>query len=86
MIPVPSSRETVVTVIMSLLCFDYLQVENSWGEDRGSKGYLVMSDDWFTEFTYEVVVDKKYIDEQVIEVLKQEPIVLPAWDPMGALA
>jgi len=62
------------------------RVENSWGEDRGSKGYLIMTDDWFSEFTFEVVVDKKYVDEEVFKVLQQEPVVLPAWDPMGALA
>ena len=49
-------------------------------------GYLSMTDDWFTEFVYEVVVDKKYIPEEVMSVLEQEVRVLPAWDPMGALA
>ena len=61
-------------------------MENSWGEDRGSKGYLIMTDDWFSEFTFEVVIDKKYVDKEVIDVLDQEPAVLPPWDPMGALA
>lgn len=45
-----------------------------------------MSDDWFTEFVYEVVIDKKYLPEDVLNVLTQTPVVLPAWDPMGALA
>ena len=49
-------------------------------------GYLVMSDDWFSEFVYEVVIDKKYIPDGVLKVLQQEVNVLPAWDPMGALA
>lgn len=62
------------------------RVENSWGEDRGEKGYLIMTKDWFKEFMFEVVVDKKFVPESVLEVLKQEPIVLPAWDPMGTLA
>jgi len=62
------------------------RVENSWGEERGSKGYLVMTDDWFSEFTYEVVVDKKFVDADVVAVLQQTPVALPAWDPMGALA
>ncbi|KAM8975949.1 bleomycin hydrolase [Pelodytes ibericus] len=66
--------------------YEKWRVENSWGDDRGNKGYLVMTDDWFSEFVYEVVVDKKYVPEELLEVLNQEPIVLPAWDPMGALA
>ncbi|KAJ8978771.1 hypothetical protein NQ317_015495 [Molorchus minor] len=63
-----------------------LRVENSWGEDRGEKGYLIMTSDWFKEFTFEVVVDKKYVPQEVLDVFNQEPIVLPAWDPMGTLA
>jgi len=62
------------------------RIENSWGDDGGEKGYLVMTDDWFTEFTYEVVVDKKYVPAEILEILKQTPVALPAWDPMGALA
>lgn len=51
-----------------------------------SVGYLIMTDDWFSEYVYEVVVDKKFLSPDVLEVMQQEPIVLPAWDPMGALA
>lgn len=51
-----------------------------------SIGYLIMTDDWFSEYVYEVVVDKKFLPAEVLEVMHQEPIVLPAWDPMGALA
>lgn len=45
-----------------------------------------MTDDWFSEYVYEVVVDKKFLAQEVLDVMNQEPIVLPAWDPMGALA
>lgn len=61
-------------------------MENSWGEDRGEKGYLIMTSDWFREFVFEIVVDKKYVPEEVLTVFSQEPVILPAWDPMGALA
>lgn len=62
------------------------RVENSWGEDYGDKGYFVLTADWFDEFVFEAVIDKKYLSPAVMDVFKQEPIVLPAWDPMGTLA
>ncbi|HBN84869.1 MAG TPA: aminopeptidase, partial [Clostridiales bacterium] len=62
------------------------KVENSWGEDRGHKGFLVMSDKWFDEYMYQVVVHKKYLDKKILDLVKQEPIVLKPWDPMGSLA
>lgn len=61
-------------------------MENSWGEERGEKGYLIMSADWFKEFVFEIVVDKAIVPQDVMEVFEQTPIVLPAWDPMGTLA
>ena len=61
-------------------------MENSWGDDRGDKGYFVMSADWFKEFVFELVVDKSLVPPEVLEVFQQEPTVLPAWDPMGTLA
>lgn len=62
------------------------RVENSWGEEKDKPGYLMMTDSWFSEYVYEVVVDKKYVPADILAVLKQEPVVLPAWDPMGSLA
>ncbi len=62
------------------------RVENSWGEKIGNKGFFTMSDHWFNEYMYEVVVQKKYIPGELLPVLETEPIVLPPWDPMGSLA
>ena len=61
-------------------------MENSWGDDKGDKGYLTMTDDWFSQYVFEVVVDKKYVPKDILAVREQAPIQLPAWDPMGALA
>ena len=63
------------------------RVENSWGTKNGDKGYHIMSDTWFDEFNYEVVVEKKYLSDDLIKIFnEQEPISLSPWDPMGALA
>lgn len=62
------------------------RVQNSWGEDRGDKGWFVMSDRWMDEFVYQAVVDPRFLGKEVRDVLKRDPIVLPLWDPMGSLA
>lgn len=59
-------------------------VENSWGAEAGYKGYLIMTDEWFDEYMFRLVVEKKYVPEKVLNILKQKPIRLPAWDPMFA--
>ena len=61
-------------------------MENSWGDDRHEKGYLMMTSDWFREYVFEVVVDKAIVPADVMESFGQDVKTLPAWDPMGALA
>ncbi|KAF8540137.1 peptidase C1B, bleomycin hydrolase [Trichophaea hybrida] len=62
------------------------RVENSWGADKGEKGYLVMADEWMDEFVYQAVVAPEFVGEEVRKVLLQDPIRLEIWDPMGSLA
>ena len=63
------------------------RVENSWGNKGGDKGYHIMTDKWFDEYNYEVVVHKDHIPQKLLDLyLKEDPIRLNPWDPMGALA
>lgn len=64
--------------------FKKWMVENSWGATNGYRGHLIMTDEWFNEYMFRLVVNKKYVPAKVMDVLKQKPIRLPAWDPMFA--
>jgi len=57
-------------------------VENSWGESTGYKGNIIMTDEWFDEYMFRLVVDKKYVPASLMKYFDQKPILLPAWDPM----
>jgi len=62
------------------------RVENSWGSDTGRDGFYTMNDSWFDEYVFEIAARRGALSPELQAALDTEPIVLPAWDPMGALA
>ncbi len=57
-------------------------VENSWGPASGYKGNLIMTDEWFNEYMFRLVVEKKYVPADILKMFDSDPVLLPAWDPM----
>ena len=62
------------------------KIENSWGPDKANGGYYLMTDSWFDNFVYQVVINKKHLSKEQLEVLDKKYIELEPWDPMGTLA
>lgn len=65
------------------------RVENSWGaEDKADKGFYTMNDNWYDQYVFEIAVPQSYLSAEYQQIVTQgtDPIVLPAWDPMGSLA
>ena len=62
------------------------RVENSYGDTVGDKGFFLMNDSWFDEYMFEIAAPSSYLSKEILAALDTEPIVLPPWDPMGALA
>ncbi|MBI5706298.1 MAG: C1 family peptidase [Armatimonadetes bacterium] len=62
------------------------RIENSWSDKGGDKGFYQMSDRWFDDYNFEVVVQTKYVPKKSLRALQRTPVVLPPWDPMGSLA
>jgi bleomycin hydrolase len=86
-------HETAMTHAMLFTGVDVLdgvtrrwRVENSWGADRGKDGFFTMNDSWFGQYVFEIAARKSALPAELRSALATEPIVLPAWDPMGALA
>ncbi|RRG11086.1 MAG: aminopeptidase [Lactobacillus sp.] len=84
-----ASGQAEVTHAMTLTGVDLVndqpnrwKVENSWGEENGEKGYFVMTDQWFDDYTYEVVVNKKYLTPMQQQLAQGPATVLPAWDSL----
>jgi bleomycin hydrolase len=76
---------------MTLIAVDLVEgkpvkwmVENSWGSSYGYQGFLIMTNNWFNEYMFRVVLEEKYIPANIRAMLDQKPIMLPAWDPMFA--
>ncbi len=66
---------------------NYWKIENSWGSDGPYKGNLICSNDWFKEYTYQLIIPKKYLNENEIRLWSGEIYrSFPLWDPMGSLA
>lgn len=59
-------------------------LENSWG-NKGHNGHLIMTDEWFDEYMFRLVIDKRFLDAETLDILEQEPIMLPPWDPMFSM-
>ncbi len=86
-------HETAMTHAMLFTGVDVLdgeirrwRVENSWGSDRGKDGFYTMNDSWFGQYVFEIAARRSALPAELQSALNAEPIVLPAWDPMGALA
>ncbi len=64
---------------------DRWKIENSWGGEKGSKGYYLCSDTWFDRYVFQAAIERKYLGD-LAALAEQEPAVLDPWDPMGTLA
>ena len=60
------------------------KVENSWGADWGQKGCLIMTNDWFNEFMFRLVVDNKYVPADIMKQFNQKPVMVTPEDPLFA--
>ena len=61
------------------------KVENSWGADNGFGGCFIMTNDWFNEYMFRLVVNKKYASEQLLKEFDQKPTMLTPDDPLFQL-
>ena len=85
-------RGTSLTHVMTLTGVNLVEgkpnrwkIQNSWGEEEGQKGFYIMSDKWFDEYVFKVIINKKHVSKEILEQYKKEPIILSPWDQVGPL-
>lgn len=58
------------------------KVENSWGANYGQNGCLIMTNRWFNEYMFRLVVNKKYVSGKLLEQFNQKPVMVIPEDPL----
>ena len=58
------------------------KVENSWGATSGQQGCLIMTADWFREYMFRLVVNKKYVSEKLLKAYNTKPVMVMPEDPL----
>jgi len=58
------------------------KVENSWGATSGQKGCIIMTAEWFREYMFRLVVNKKYVPENLLKAAETAPVMLMPEDPL----
>ena len=84
------TRESAPNHAMALVGADIVdgkvmkwKIENSWGSDRGEGGFFMMTDEWFDNWGFSIVVNKKYLSDDQLKLLEQKAVILPFWDPLA---
>lgn len=86
-VDLPEAEATQAADLPEELAVRRWRVENSWGDEKAEKGFWTMDDSWFDPYVFEIAVPPRYLPVDVAAAAREdEPVVLPAWDPMGALA
>ena len=62
------------------------KIENSWGDENGSKGFYLMSESFFRQFVFQAAIRRKYLNDIELKALEEDAELLPPWDPFGTLA
>lgn len=58
------------------------KVENSWGKSSGADGYMIMTNQWWEEYMFRIVVDKEFVPAKLLKEFDQKPTMLTYDDPL----
>lgn len=57
------------------------KIEDSYGTGVHQNGYYIMNDNYFNEYVFEILINKKYLSLKQLDLLKQKPILMNANEP-----